>query len=71
VGFFALREAGPLRSLPLDPRQIKEKIIILSDLDLEKKLDFVKERSIIDLVLSLPCLIASMKMSLTPADLIL
>ena len=38
MGIFPLREASPLGSLPLDPRQIKEQTILLSDLDLENKL---------------------------------
>ena len=71
MGFFPLREASPLGSLPLDPRQIKEQTIILSDLNLENKLAFVKERSITDLFLSLLYLITSMKMSFAPLALIL
>ena len=41
--FFPLREASPLGSIPLDPRQIKEQTIILSYLDLENKLACKKE----------------------------
>ena len=43
MGFFPLREASPLGSLPLDPRQIKEQTILLSDLDLENKLACKRE----------------------------
>ena len=43
MGFFPLREASPLGSLPLDPRQIKEQTITLSDLDLENKLACKRE----------------------------
>ena len=43
MGFFPLRETRPLGSLPLDPRQIKEKTILLLDLDLENKLACKRE----------------------------
>ena len=43
VGFFPLRETSLLGSLPLDPREIKEQTILLSNSDLENNL-FVEER---------------------------